>query len=516
MHEIELKFQIPAERLAAVRSELDRLGADLSAPLILQAAYFDTADRKLAQARSALRVRREGDEWVQTLKAAGSHTMVRVEDNQPAQAPQAGEAVRPDLSRHGEVARQALAQSLGWQPESDPRGERCDLVELYRTDMRRTRARLQVAEGTPHAGTVELALDEGAILAGGLQEPVRELEIELLSGHPQAVIIAGQDWVHRFGLWLDTQTKAHRGDRLARLTATAPIGEGQAAHPTPQVTPARPAKLHAGASLDEAWRAGLEACLAHLSANMSELATLESGEGEAVAYEWRRGLRRLKAFARLMAHTAHGWPIEAVSRANALARQLGHWRDDEALSWIPSRLQEAGGPSLPVPAAPRPIDLPASAADLARGAAATELCLCLLTALVSPSDEGHARLPFEPWLHTHLHRQHRVLRRHIREHQRMSDEDAHRLRRRLRNLRDIVQLFHIAQVPEPFAQALDAAISALGRLQDEVVARARYQAASALDPRALFAAGWLLGRQVRTRARARRALRQWARCSAPW
>ncbi|WP_286746669.1 CYTH domain-containing protein, partial [Aquabacterium sp. UBA2148] len=87
MHEIELKFQIPAERLAAVRAELGRLGADLAAPLILQAAYFDTTDRKLAQARSALRVRREGDEWVQTLKAAGSHTMVRVEDNQPAQAP---------------------------------------------------------------------------------------------------------------------------------------------------------------------------------------------------------------------------------------------------------------------------------------------------------------------------------------------------------------------------------------------------------------------------------------------
>ena len=41
MHEIELKFQIPAERLTDVRSELARLGADLANPLILQAAYFD-------------------------------------------------------------------------------------------------------------------------------------------------------------------------------------------------------------------------------------------------------------------------------------------------------------------------------------------------------------------------------------------------------------------------------------------------------------------------------------------
>ena len=516
MREIELKFQIPAEQLAAVRAELGRLGADLSAPLILQAAYFDTPDRKLAQARSALRVRREGDEWVQTLKAAGSHTMERIEDNQPVPSPEAGQAVRPDLGRHGGTARQALAHRLGWQVDADPHGERCGLMELYRTDMRRTRARLKVDEGTPHAGVVELALDEGAILAGTLQEPVRELEIELLSGHPQAVIVAGRDWVQRFGLWLDTQTKAHRGDRLARLAASAPAGEGEAPQATPQVTPARAAKVPSGASLDQAWRAGLEACLAHLSANMSELATLESGEGQAVAFEWRRGLRRLKAFARLMAHTAHGWPIEAVSRANALARQLGHWRDDEALSWIPSELQQAGGPALPVPRGPRPIDLPASSADLARGGAATELCLCLLTAIVGPVDEGHARLPFEPWLHTHLHRQHRVLRRHIREHQRLDDEGAHRLRRRLRNLRDVIDLFPAAGAHPAFDEALDGAIAALGRLQDEVVARERYQAASSFDPRALFAAGYLLGRHMRSKAQARHALRRWARCSAPW
>lgn len=517
MHEIELKFQIPAERLASVRAELGRLGADLATPLILQAAYFDTPDRKLAQARSALRVRREGDEWVQTLKAAGSHTMIRVEDNQAALPPAEGQAPRPDLGRHVEAARQALIHSLGWQPDADPAGERCGLIELYRTDMRRTRARLKVAQGTPHAGVVELALDEGAILAGALREPVRELEIELLSGHPQAVILAGLDWVHRFGLWLDTQTKAHRGDRLARLAATVPPGERESAHANPQVTPAHPAKVPAGANLDQAWRAGLEACLAHLSANMSELATLPSGEGTDVAYEWRRGLRRLKAFARLMAHTSQAWPVEVVSRANSLIRLLGHWRDDEALSWIPSQLQEAGGPSVPVPPAPRPLDLPASAADLARGAQATELCLCLLTALVrSSEDDGESRLPFEPWLHTHLHRQHRVMRRHVREHQRLSDEDAHRLRRRLRNLRDVVHLFAAARVPSAFEKTLDEAIAALGRLQDETVARVRYQAASALDPRALFAAGWLLGRRLRTRAQARRALRRWARCSAPW
>lgn len=533
MHEIELKFQIPAERLSAVRAELARLGADLSQPLILQAAYFDTADRKLAQARSALRVRREGDEWVQTLKAAGSHTMVRVEDNQPAREPASGEAIRPELGRHGAAARQALVQSLSWQPDADPIGEHCGLLQLYRTDMRRTRARWQVAPGTPHEGVVELALDEGEILAGALREPVRELEIELLSGHPQAVIEAGRAWVHRFGLWLDTQTKAHRGDRLARLAANVPPGEhhGDArALASPQATLARPARVPAGASADEAERAGLEACLAHLSANMSELASLPSGQGAEVAWEWRRGLRRLKAFAdlmhqRRMAHhlaadapaPSSRWTLEAAGLARALVRDLGHWRDDEALSWVPRQLEADGGPRVPLPPAPEPraAELPASAADLARGREATELCLCLLTALVHPPS-AEPGSPWRPLLHAHLRHQTRALRRRIRQHQRLEDEEAHRLRRRLRQVRDVIGLFAADDVPRSCSQALDAAISALGQLHDEAVARTRYEAMASSDPRAQLATGWLLGRRPASVALARRALRKWSKCASPW
>lgn len=387
-------------------------------------------------------------------------------------------------------------------------------MELYRTDMRRTRVRLKVAEGTPHAGEVELALDEGAILAGTLSEPVRELEIELMSGHPQAVILAGQDWVRRHALWMDTQTKAHRGDRLARLAETAPQGETACTWAAPNVTTAKAAKLSADATLDQAWRAGLEACLAHISSNASELATLPSGEGAGVAYEWRRGLRRLNALARLMSATSQSWPHEVRSRAQALARQLGHWRDDEALSWIPLRLQEDGGPQVPVPAGMRPTDLPASAADLARALQPTELNLCMLSALVQHTEEG--KQPFENWLHAKLHKQHRNMRRRIRSHQQLSETDAHDLRKRLRNLRDLIQLFPTAQADQKFEHALTQAIASLGRWQDETVARERYEAESSLNPEARFAAGWLLGRQPRTRAKARRALRRWAQCSAPW
>lgn len=353
MHEIELKFGLPASQLDALRAELARLGADIARPQILQAAYFDTPDRRLAQARAALRVRREDDDWVQTFKSAGLNTMVRVEDNQPATPPAAsadGEALRPDLSRHGEAARQVLIQALGWQPERDPPGHHSGLVALYRTDMRRTRARLTVATDTPHEGMVELALDEGAILAGeGPQqrcEAVCELEIELLSGSPQAVILAAEAWVTRFGLWLDTQTKAHRGDRLARQVL-------------PMATPARTVPPHPAASLDDdhstaaPWPVALEAALGRYTRAMSALASASGPVAPDSVQAWCEANRAIATVAH--AETAQPWAHDLAAQAEALAQRIA------ALN----------------------LDQPEALTALARSADATRLALAVFTVLLT-------------------------------------------------------------------------------------------------------------------------------------
>ena len=516
MQEIELKFQIPQGQLEAVRAELARLGARLDQPLILQAAYFDTPDRKLAQARSALRVRREGDEWVQTLKAAGSHTMLRVEDNHPASAPAPGQALRPDLGRHrGGPAEAALSQALDWQPAQDPSGAHTGLIELYRTDMARTRATLTVGVGTPHEGVVELALDEGAILAGPLSQPVRELEIELISGHPQAVIEAGQDFVLRFGLWLDTQTKAHRGDRLARLAT-----EGRT-HAAPQATLPQPVRLPqeraSGLTIGVAARSTLEQVLGHLTANMSELASCDAGTAGDVAYQWRRGLRRLRALSLLLgAHLP--LPDAALPRAAMLSRQLGHWRDQVALGWVPAYLAHLGLPAESPPVAPLPADAPDSPEALARSATATLLCLDLLTALVSHADAKHDDA-FVPWLSERLHHWHQPLHARARRPQRLSLSALHRLRRRARQLRDMLDLFAPVWPGERMAryrQVLDKTVGALGALQDNDVARLAFRAQAEHDLVSRCAAHWLKVRQAPLRKQAQRALRRWRQVKSPW
>ena len=66
--EIEFKFCIPPDRLAAVQAAVRR---GRCVAIRMEARYFDTPDGALGSRGIAFRLRREGDQWVQTVKALG-------------------------------------------------------------------------------------------------------------------------------------------------------------------------------------------------------------------------------------------------------------------------------------------------------------------------------------------------------------------------------------------------------------------------------------------------------------
>jgi inorganic triphosphatase YgiF len=201
--ETELKFQIPPAARTAVHAEVRAGGGR---PLRLQARYFDTAERALAAAGMALRLRREGEVWVQTLKGRGDGVMQRLEHEVVLDA---GEP-RLDPSRHdGTPAGAALRRALG----------SAELQLTFETDVRRTVLALDQADAV-----IELALDEGALRAGAAEAPLCELEYELVQGPVDALLALAGEGVLRHGLWLDVRSKAERGERLARgLTVVPPL-----------------------------------------------------------------------------------------------------------------------------------------------------------------------------------------------------------------------------------------------------------------------------------------------------
>ncbi|HEX5371479.1 MAG TPA: CYTH domain-containing protein [Aquabacterium sp.] len=342
MNEIELKFQIPAAQVKAIHADI---GAAQALPL--HAAYFDTGEHRLARHRMALRVRREGDAWVQTFKGAGADAMTRLEENVPVPPPADGRP-RPDLSRHGAEVQAALQRVLPqWSPATDPQGLQVGLGALYETCFDRWQADRDSAEGR-----VQVCLDRGEIRAGVLREPLAELELELLSGHPLAVIAQARTWVARHDLWLDVQSKAMKGTRLSAQAASGHIVAAQVV-PAPGTVPEQD---------DPAgWRAWLSAMLDACAGHGAELATERPG-GAAVLTAWRQCIAQLldalnsspllsealpPHFAEDTRHLAHRLNTLVASGdlqgAQALARdpQTTQWSLDVLSALVGTRLNTA-------------------------------------------------------------------------------------------------------------------------------------------------------------------------------
>ena len=134
----------------------------------LDNTYFDTPEQDLNNCRVALRIRRNGDRFIQTLKTKG------VSIN--------------GLSRRGEWEWELQEPVLNldelkpvW-PDSLNRVDLTRLAPVFRTDFQRSQICLHW-----QGADLELALDSGQIKAGEKVEVISELELELKDGPESAL-----------------------------------------------------------------------------------------------------------------------------------------------------------------------------------------------------------------------------------------------------------------------------------------------------------------------------------------
>lgn len=501
MTEVELKLQVPPSALKAIERLLS------TAPSVrtrLQALYFDTPDRRLARAGIAVRLRKEGRRWVQTLKSGPAHGMERGEHNVVVPAPVTSPPAL-DLARHaGTPPGDALAAALTvTEGEAPP-----VLAAVYTTDISRRHRQ----QRTRH-GVVELALDRGEIVAAGPdgQErrwPVCELEIELISGSPRAVTDRARLLAARHGLWLDVRTKAERGDRLARGVVMAPAVK------------AEPLALHKTMSAHAAWAAVVRNVLAQGLPNWSELAG-----GEALpehVHQLRVALRRLRSAQRLF----EGWPGvpepgwgEGVA---ALFQLLGAVRDRDVLAGglrrdIDTALDAIGEPALVWPAAETAADAGLAALHGA-GLALIETLDYAVTALAA-EPPAVSSPPLATLAAERLADWHAQVVRDAKRFDVLTDEARHRLRKRLKRLRYGVE-FTAALFPkravERYLKPLREAQEHLGEFNDVCVAQAAYRQLAQTEPRAWFGLGWLAQQRERVLADCRVGLKHLRRAEPFW
>lgn len=478
--EIELKFLVPAASRAAVAAELAR--ASSLRRLTLNASYLDTEDLALARAGLAWRLRREAGQWVQALKAARPGGLERFEH----------EVVRPDASPDPEAhadtpAGRELARLLKQAREAgrEP-GVR------FQTQVRR-----QVRRIRSGGAVIEVALDEGRLLAAHGARRLREIEFELVSGPLPALLALAERWRRRFGLVLDPRNKAERGHALA------------AERPDPPLRKAATPKLARDASLPDTLGAVFDECLAQITRNAIGLVDGDAEQRAEHVHQLRVGIRRLRSALR----ACRGWvaepPAELVDGLRTLFAALGQARDSDVLAGgIAAELAlVVGAPALRPSVETAGID----PAALVRGAETQALLLAWLAwraALEPTGDEAPKRLARRL-----LRRWHAGLVKSYRAFAELDAAALHLLRKRVKRQRYVVELFAPLLPRKDSARHLQALASAqdeLGRLNDLAVAREHYRALSEADPKAWFAVGWLTARLDEARERSREELGRFA------
>ena len=200
--ETEIKLRASRETLAALREHplLKKRNKSGWERRELFNQYYDSAERDLARAKVALRLRRDGEQYIQTLKSRGQSVAGLSERNEWDWY-----LDKPKLDP------KKLTDDC-W-PASLAELDKKSLKPIFTTDFVRERAEIAWGRGKAKV-VIEAALDLGKVIAGEREEEICELELELRQGEPQALLELAAELATDLPLMPFDISKAERGYRL--------------------------------------------------------------------------------------------------------------------------------------------------------------------------------------------------------------------------------------------------------------------------------------------------------------
>jgi triphosphatase len=260
--------------------------------LKLVSTYYDTPMLALHRERLSFRVRKQGREFVQTVKAENP-TQADVlerkewEDHIPSKLPVL------DAPKTGKRLRDVVRDK--------------ELRPVFTTTVTRT----TIAISPDPSARIEVAIDEGEIRTcnGDAVAPISEIELELRNGDPRVLFDAALQLLEAAPIRIETRSKAERGYRL--------LGTDRL---MPQAVRGGPVALDPAMSVEAALERIGRHCLTHLLGN--EQAAL-AGEPEGI-HQMRVAIRRLRsallALKRPLQKKHYDWASEELRwLAHALA-----------------------------------------------------------------------------------------------------------------------------------------------------------------------------------------------------
>ncbi|OLQ85641.1 adenylate cyclase [Vibrio panuliri] len=197
--EIELKFFVSPDFSETLRQKISEAKILQHSCRELGNTYFDTPENWLRQHDIGLRIRRFDEVFVQTVKTAGR---VVAGLHQRPEYNAEHSCNDPDLTLHpGDI----------WPMGKDIETLQAELAPLFSTNFTREQWLIAMPDGSQ----VEVAFDQGEVLAGEERDTICEVELELKSGQTDALFTLARSLSDNGGMRLGNLSKAARGYRLA-------------------------------------------------------------------------------------------------------------------------------------------------------------------------------------------------------------------------------------------------------------------------------------------------------------
>jgi len=501
--ERELKFQIPAESKMALENIIKSKGGAVKR---LRAKYYDTSRHSLARANMALRLRKEGHVWYQTLKVAPqAASVVRHEHNVRLTIP-SGVEPHIDAALHTTFERWLDFNRVLKKNESH------ELRCVFETDIKRLRAPLR-----SRRGLIEYALDTGSIssstsefetsleAAGASSSPfslpVCEIELELISGSALALVETANRLVRDYGVWLDVRSKAMRGDALSAGRLITLPSKAQQIH------------VSSDMSVDSFFDEVRKECIRHLLINASQTASVEGYTAEHV-HQMRVALRRLRTAIKLFSNNSTTNLQAWADQAKNLAAELGKNRDIDVMSEsIWPQLRAIGAPLIEFQAH----ECAQSPTALIREKKVQQWFLELIKSDLQSQDLNKDTHWSE--IIPVIIKWHKKCKKGAKNFSVMALEERHQLRKRMKRLRYALEFIERGENIKKFKsfnKILAATQNELGTYNDFQVALENYRQLVAVDPAAWFAVGWLQAQLHESELRCAKVLSDFVESKAPW
>ena len=293
--EIELKFFVSPDFSDILKQKIADTKVLQHSCKDLGNTYFDTPDHWLRKHDIGLRIRRSDDVFVQTVKTSGR---VVAGLHQRPEYNAEHNSNEPNLFLHPDDI---------WPSERDVQVLQQEIAPLFSTNFQREQWLLSMPDGSH----IEVAFDQGVVIAGDQQSPICEVELELKSGQTESLFTLARILSDQGGMRLGNLSKAARGYRLAQNHVSDPVLHFDLVSTEPKQT------------VEECFIQSLEHGLSHWHYHEQLYTECESVEAlEQIDYAI--------GFTRQLFYVYGGI---IPRRASSLLRQEFKWLEEE-LSWI--------------------------------------------------------------------------------------------------------------------------------------------------------------------------------------